>query len=105
MTATATATKTRTIGAMVRYHGSITSEHWAPFYISAIDETGRLTLIDRDYPQVTTLRGVRPGSVTPTGEILNLCECGHEVAFNGSTYSSNCGVCGLTCTHDHGKES
>lgn len=106
----ATTQATRTVGAMVRYHGTIASEHWAPFYISAIDDRGRLTLIDRDYPNVTTLRGVRPGSVTPTGEMLDLCGCGHEAAFylrSDAHYINEptvCGVCGWACTNHTSKE-
>lgn len=67
------------VGSVVRYHGSITSEHYATFYIAAIDGP-RLRLVDRDYPAVGILSNVRPGHVTPTGETVHLCGCGHEVA-------------------------
>lgn len=94
---TATQTGTRTVGAMVTYHGSITTEHWAPFYIAAVAADGRLTLIDRDYPNVTTLRQVRPNSVTPTGETIQMCACGHEAGAARHNWSGHCELRSCTC--------
>lgn len=94
---TATQTGLRTVGAVVRYHGSITSEHWSTFYIAAVDDRGRLTLIDRDYPNVTTLRQVRPNSVTPTGETVDMCDCGHEAGAPRGNWSGHCELRGCDC--------
>lgn len=94
-----TATITAQVGSVVRYHGSITSEHWSTFYISAIDGA-RYELTDRDYPTVTVLRHVRRQSFTPTGELVDLCACGHD-AHNATRYGT-CGAhpCECPLTHD-----
>lgn len=93
-------TEALTVGTIVKYHGSITSEHWSTFYVADTDEQGRYTIIDRDYPQVTTLRQVRRASITPTGETTELCACGHEVAYTLRDEPGVCGACGWTC-HNH----
>jgi hypothetical protein len=69
-----------TVGAIVKYHGSIASEHYATFYIQSIDGP-KLRIVDREYPAVGILTNVHPGHVTPTGELLDLCACGHEVSL------------------------
>ncbi len=72
------------VGALVGYRGRIQSEHWSTFYVSEADDRNRLTLIDRDYPGVTTLRNVHPGHVVPTGETIAMCDgCGHEAGNPG----------------------
>jgi hypothetical protein len=98
-----TTTITAQVGSVVRYHGSIASEHWATFYISAIDGA-RYELIDRDYPTVTVLRHVRRESFTPTGEHVDLCACGHEVTrtIRGS---DRCEFCGSECATHVSKEA
>lgn len=83
------------LGALVRYHGRYTSEHWATFYIHAV--TGaRYTLIDREYPNVTVLRQVSRTSITPTGEVIPLCgDCHHEATASWRGWNLNrCEVCG-----------
>jgi hypothetical protein len=65
------------LGAVVTYHGRIRSEHHNVFYVAAIEDTG-FTIIDREYPSVTTLANVARGSLRPTGEVVVLCHCGHE---------------------------
>lgn len=86
------------VGAVVSYHGSIASEHYAAFYIAAI-EGNRLRLVDRDYPAVGVLSNVHPGHVTPTGEMLGLCACGHEVSlylYSEAHLIDEPAVCGAT---------
>ena len=86
------------LGAIVRYHGSHASEHYATFYIQAIDGN-RLTIADVDYPTSGVLRNVHPGHVTPTGAMLTLCECLHDVERIVPT--GCCGAVGCGCD-DHG---
>lgn len=98
-----TTTAILTTGTVVRYHGSITSEHWATWIVSDIAEDGRYTLTDRDYPH-STLKQVRRASITPTGETVDLCACGHRVDLflTDGRYVNEptvCGVCGWTCTN------
>lgn len=94
------------LGAIVRYHGRITSEHWSTFYIHAV--TGnRYTLIDRDYPTVTVLRHVSRTSITPTGEVLALCdECHHQAIHAHRRWNADqCEVCGcLDRSHEWREE-
>lgn len=92
-------TGTVQVGSVVDYHGSITSEHWSTFYVSEIGADRRLTLIDRWYPTVTVLRRVGRANVTPTGEVLDLCACGHEAAFTLPSEPTICGACGWACTN------
>ncbi len=93
-----------TVGTVVRYHGSITGEHWATFYISAIEPDGRYELTDRDYPMVTTLRHVRRQSFTPTGEVITVCVCGHD-AHRATRTGGHCdaSTCPCPLTHDNGE--
>ncbi len=83
------------LGAVVRYHGRITSEHWSTFYIAAIDNA-RYTLIDREYPNVTVLRQVARTSITPTGEVVPMCgDCHHEARPSQRGWNlDQCEVCG-----------
>lgn len=103
-----TATTQLAVGAVVRYHGSITSEHYATFYIQAIDGP-RLRLVDREYPAAGILRNVHPGHVTPTGETVDLCACGHEVAhcldMPGMYRPTTCGATPCPCISHFSKES
>lgn len=90
-----TATHPAIPGALVRYHGRYTAEHWSTFYIAAI-VGARYTLIDREYPNVTQLRQVARTSITPTGETIPLCgDCAHEAraAWRGWNLDQ-CEVCG-----------
>jgi hypothetical protein len=99
---TTTATETLPAGTVVRYHGSIEHEHWAPWIITSIAEDGRYTLTDRDYPQ-SVLRQVRRASITPTEETVDMCACGHpadRILSYGLVHEPTvCGVCGWTCTN------
>ncbi len=81
------------LGALVGYRGRIRSEHWSTFYVADVDDRNRLTLVDRDYPNVTMLRQVAPGHVVPTGDRVDLCECGHEAGNPGQGW--NLGHCEL----------
>jgi hypothetical protein len=87
-------------GAVVNYHGSITREHGEKVVTGVYDD-GRLVLSDRNYPDVQfQLRQVRQASVTPTGEIVELCEhCSHEYYWVRRT-EDLCSVLGCTC-RDH----
>jgi hypothetical protein len=89
------------IGDIVKYHGSITSEHWSRFYVSAVEANGRYQLTDRDYPAVTVLRDVRRASFTPTGGHIDLCACGHDA--HNATRVGTCGAhpCECPLTHDN----
>lgn len=92
-----TATNPAVLGALVRYHGRYTAEHWSTFYIHSIDGA-RFTLIDREYPNVTQLRQVARTSITPTGEVIPLCDgCQHEVrgAWRGWNLDQ-CEACGCS---------
>jgi len=76
------------VGALVRYRGRISYERGNAFYISAVKLSpdhryDTYTLIDRDYPSVTVLRKVGRGSIVPTGETIEMCECGHEAGNPG----------------------
>ncbi|MFD1145906.1 DUF6409 family protein [Saccharothrix hoggarensis] len=86
-------------GTVVDYHGSVTSDHGEKIVLD-IDVTGRLTLADRNFPhEQHHLRHVRQASVTPTGEIADLCPCGHE---HSRTWQKpeRCGVYQCKCvTH------
>lgn len=88
------------IGDIVTYHGSITSEHWSTFYISAVEPSGRYELTDRDYPAVSVLRHVRRASFTPTGEHIDVCVCGHDA--HNATHYGTCGAhpCECPLAHD-----
>ena len=97
-------TITAQVGSVVRYHGSITSEHWATFYISAQDGA-RYELTDRDYPTVTVLRHVRRESFTPTGETVDLCACGHETGRTIRNHDDVCEFCGSGCVNHVSKEA
>lgn len=92
-------TTTVQIGTVVSYHGSITHEHWATFYISAVEPSGRFELTDRDYPTVTVMRHVRRTSFTPTGEHVDVCACGHDAHSAGP--SSTCGAHPCECPLNH----
>ena len=61
-------------GTVVEYHGSLTGCQGRA-YIVACFLDGRLVLLDASRPGDTTLmlEGVRPASVTPTGEHRALC--------------------------------
>ncbi len=92
------------VGAVVGYRGRRTSEHYSVFYVAEVDEAaGLLTLTDRDYPTVTTLRNVHPSVVRPTGQTIHLCGCGHETGWSGR--GTNYGWCeAQPCNcqlHDH----
>ncbi len=102
MSATTT-TDTLTPGTVVRYHGSITTEHWATWIVVVAMTDGRYVLMDREFP-TQIMRQVRRASITPTGETLDMCSCGHpvEMFLNGGTYVQEptvCGVCGWTCAN------
>lgn len=94
-----TTTLTAQVGSVVRYHGSITSEHWATFYISAI-AGARYELTDRDYPTVTVLRHVRRESFTPTGEHIDVCACGHDAHRMSRLGTCDAHPCECPLTHD-----
>lgn len=91
-----------TVGAVVRYHGSITTEHYATFYIQAV-EGPRLRIADVDYPTSGVLSNVHPGHVTPTGETLNLCVCLHDVGR--VTVYGYCAAVGCDCSDHDIKEN
>jgi hypothetical protein len=81
------------VGALVCYRGRIRYEQGNVFYISAVEESpdhryDTYTLIDRDYPSVTVLRQVSRGSIVPTGETIDMCDCGHEAGNPGRGGSS-----------------
>lgn len=93
-------------GAVARYHGSITTEHWATWIVVLHLRNGYV-LMDREFP-TQILRQVRRASITPTGETLDMCSCGHpvEMFLNGGQYVQEptvCGVCGWQCSN-HVKE-
>jgi hypothetical protein len=67
------------VGDVVTYHGSITAEHFSTFYVREVIADGWYVITDLDYPAVTTLRPVRRASITPTGERIEVCECGHDM--------------------------
>lgn len=100
-----TTTAALTTGTVVTYHGSIGHEVGNRFYIHAIADDGRLTLLDPTYPTVGILRQVRPASVRPTGDTIALCACGHEAAhyLRSDVHYVNeptvCGTCGWACTN------
>src|ERR1041384_6757131 len=75
------------VGALVGYRGRIQSEHWSTFYVSEIDDRNRLTLIDRDYPNVTTLRQVAPVHVVATGKAVEMCNGGREAGNPGNGWN------------------
>lgn len=103
MTATISpATQTLPAGVLVTYHGSIAHERGNLFYVAA-EGTGRYLLIDRDYPNVTQLRGVRRASVHATGQTVNLCDCGHEAGAPRQTWDGCCEIRTCDCTN-HTKE-
>lgn len=95
-------TTTVQVGTVVRYHGSIASEHWSTFYVSAVEPSGRFELTDRDYPAVSVLRHVRRASFTPTGEHIDVCVCGHD-AHNATQYGT-CGAHPCECPLAHDNE-
>lgn len=64
------------IGDVVTYHGSIRSEHDGEFIVVKIAEDGRMKIRYRDY-QEHSLSNVRRSSVVPTGEHVEVCDCGH----------------------------
>lgn len=66
-----------TPGALVTYHGKRVDERGSIFYIAAVDDNG-YTIIDRDYPGVTTMWGLSRRLIRPTGDSIVLCSCGHE---------------------------
>lgn len=66
-----------TRGALVTYHGKRLGERNTIFYVAAVDDDG-YTIIDKDYPGVTTLHGLSRQNIRPTGDSIVLCDCGHE---------------------------
>ena len=92
---TTTATHPIAVGAVVTYHGSLADQHFATYYIQAIGNG--LTIVDTHCPWFA-LQRVHPSSVTPTGERLTLCACGHDVELRVNGY---CQVVPCGCD-DHG---
>jgi hypothetical protein len=65
-----------TAGSIVDYHGSRTAEH-GEHVVTEVNEHDRYGIANRDYPNFSLTR-VRGESLTPTGETVTLCGCGHE---------------------------
>lgn len=87
-------------GQIVTYHGSIALCHGHTYYVSMIDDLGRLTLVDADYPTERLLTQVRPSNVRPSGDRVALCECRHAAADTMRGEEDACGICGWMC-RDH----
>lgn len=81
-----------TRGALVRYHGYLTSERDATFYVSQTSGE-RLDLVDRAHPEWAPLYGIARSSVTATGETVTLCLCGHELAVSRTGQPAMCRGC------------
>jgi hypothetical protein len=64
-------------GALVTYHGRRLGERGSIFYVADVDDDG-YTIIDKDYPGVTTMYGLSRRLIRPTGDRIDLCGCGHE---------------------------
>ncbi|RJO71409.1 hypothetical protein D5S18_24880 [Nocardia panacis] len=65
------------IGDAVTYHGSHTVEHGEEFVVTGADN-GRLRIMHRQYGY--TMSHVRRTSVTPTGDVADMCEqCKHPI--------------------------
>jgi hypothetical protein len=63
------------IGDVVVYHGSYSSEHGKEFVVVGVND-GRLRLIHRRAGY--SMSNVRRTSVTPTGDVADMCDrCGH----------------------------
>ncbi len=91
------------VGALVTYHGRAVGERWSIFFVADIDDFGLHTIVDRDYPSVSELHRVSRQHLTPTGTVVDLCDCGHETGTRdpGGVYSRWCaGMCGCDL-HDH----
>ncbi len=91
------------VGALVTYHGRARGHRCSIFYVRDIDEDGLHTIVDRDYPSVSVLHRVSRQHLTPTGGVVDLCGCGHEVGARdpGGPFSRWCaGMCGCE-QHDH----
>lgn len=71
-------------GSVVRYRGSLTDHHGIKIVLACTVDG--YVLADREYPyEQFTLAHVRPESITPTGETVALCDCGHETPGAGRT--------------------
>lgn len=64
-------------GALVTYHGRRLGERNSIFYVATVEDD-EYTIIDRDYPGVTTMHGLSRNVIRPTGDRIVLCDCGHE---------------------------
>lgn len=70
-----------TPGALVSYHGRRLGERNTIFYVTDVDQDDDedgYTIVDKDYPGVTTLHGLDRSIIRPTGDRIDLCDCGHE---------------------------
>ncbi|WP_157171603.1 hypothetical protein, partial [Nocardia veterana] len=85
------------VGAVVDYHGSLTSEY-GEYVVVGIDSiNGRLTLRHYDYPEIRLDR-VRRTSVTDTGERAPVCqECGHPATHRYRAHPGACPRVGCEC--------
>lgn len=84
------------VGDVVDYHGSITTHH-GEFVVAAVDGA-RLTLRDHWSPDIRLSR-VRLASVTPKGEWVPVCRCGHPHTHPGTGATGSCPRIGCQCPH------
>jgi hypothetical protein len=88
------------IGAVVTYTGKDVGEHGFEHVIVRKDDRQRYELSCRDYPD-SLLTRVHPAHIHPTGEVVEVCTCGHEQG-NARDYEGRlmCPAYGCPCT-DH----
>lgn len=83
------------VGDVVDYHGSKPYLHGEYVVVEAGD---RLVIRDHWYP-ATALRNVRRTSVTPTGEWVPVCRCGHPHVHPITGATGHCPRIGCQCPH------